>query len=408
MSQAIGVKACSNCASAKRKCGKEKGGCLRCKSRRLQCHYPAKQPSNFVPYEDEAPAVESSVVSFNNTYIHSSYPDLGEQRHRIHKTLFDWGPPRVFAPVYKNQTNWWFASPDTWSLDCWERGRPQVSFSTAGFNRILAEMHRWLAQWVNNGSNPFIHEELYKYRFPRCIQDAYTTLTCYLHKSPADEVKINRIIEERAKELVEQEAIYKESWIDDSNTFDSLEQLARAQALLIYQLIGLHDGNIRLRYLAEMHIPVLNQCIQRLVDQAHGGICYGKTITLPPIEEANDVETIQHKEDNLFWHSWIVAESIRRTWLITAGIQGTYLALQRSSSCCIGGQRFTARQGFWEAPSAEIFEKRCSKVYSGFIRLTQADQLFLNISPKEISPFAKVVLECTYGIDQMKNWGIQV
>lgn len=36
-------------------------------------------------------------------------------------------------------------------------------------------------------------------------------------------------------------------------TLDSLDHLARVQALLIYQLIGLDDCNVRLRHLAEPH-----------------------------------------------------------------------------------------------------------------------------------------------------------
>ena len=38
-----------------------------------------------------------------------------------------------------------------------------------------------------------------------------------------------------------------------SSTLDSLDHLAHIQALLIYQLIGLDDCNVRLRHLAEPH-----------------------------------------------------------------------------------------------------------------------------------------------------------
>lgn len=358
-----------------------------------------------MPYEDDVSPVESRVVALSDSSVYPSSLHLGS--YRVNKAMCASDPPKKFAPIYKNQVNWWFTSPDTWSIDHWEGGRPRVSYSTGGFNRMLDEMHHWLAEWTNTESNPFIHKELYKYRFPRCLQEAYTTLTCYLHKSPTNEDKIYQILEDRAKELVEWEVIATETRMNETNVFDCLEQFAKAQALLIYQLIGLHDGNIRLRYLAEKHIPILHDWIHRLVDQAHRGICYGKSMTVSPAEETAGVANIHNLPDNLLWHSWIVAESIRRTWLITAGVQGMYLALQKKSAC-LGGQMFTARQGFWEASSAESFERKCSNVYGGFIRLKQADQLFLNISPKELSGFAKVVLECIFGLEQMETLGVQV
>ncbi|KAK9321361.1 hypothetical protein V1517DRAFT_262527, partial [Lipomyces orientalis] len=100
------------------------------------------------------------------------------------------------------------------------------------------------------GSNPFIHSRLYRTRFPRCVQDAYTALSCYLHKTASNEDTIFQIIEDRAKHLLVEHGIpsadsLPEKVSSNSFTLDSLEHIARVQALLVYQILDLYDGDIR-------------------------------------------------------------------------------------------------------------------------------------------------------------------
>jgi hypothetical protein len=109
---------------------------------------------------------------------------------------------------------------------------------------------------------------------------------------------------------------------------------------------------------------------------------------------------------NLLWYSWILAESTRRTWLVASGIQGIYRIIQQEPFSCMGGVMFTSRKGFWEAPSALIWEKRCAEVYAGLTRIPEADELLTKVPPEELNEFAKVVLEMSFGVEQMERWGI--
>jgi len=150
--------------------------------------------------------------------------------------------------------SWWFASLETWMIDYVPESASMRPRSAVDLSHAIAQVHRWLAQWVDGDSNPFIHQQLYRHRFPQCIQDAYMALSCYLNRKPRNEQAIFHIIEEKARQLVEQDSLPINLTLRavsmGSAGLDPFTQLARAQALLIYQMISLYDGNIRLRCVA--------------------------------------------------------------------------------------------------------------------------------------------------------------
>ena len=319
--------------------------------------------------------------------------------------------PELFVPKFGIQLDsCWFASPDTWVLD---KAPPELfsnpsRFSSGDLDRVLKTVLRWLVQWIDEGSNPFIHRQLYRHRLPQCIQEAYLLLSSYYHRTASNEQFVFRMIEDRVMNLVAQGVpisdLTQGGAIDDPTALDTLEHLARVQSLLVYQCIGLYDGNIRLRHLAEQHIPILEEWLCQLLSQAGPTTCCGESLVVPPSERIANFTSIPY--ENILWYSWILAESIRRTWLVAAGIQGIYKLIQHRSAACMGGTIFTSRQGFWEAPSAVAWEKQCSEVYAGLVWLTETDKMFAMVPRGEINEFAKLVLECTYGVEQMERWGI--
>ena len=280
----------------------------------------------------------------------------------------------------------------------------------------MTKMDRWLTEWVEKGSNPFIHSRLYRTRFPRCIQDAYTVLSCYLHKTASNEQTILQIIEDRAKQLLaEHSSPLADSLLENINsssvTLDSLEHIARVQALLVYQVLCLYDGDIRLRHIAESHIPVLNSWMQQMVEHASHAVCLGGSVISSAHEQTVvgfSLTDIAHCE-NLLWYSWIIAESIRRTWLVASGIQGAYLVMQqRRAIPCQGGMMFTTRQGVWEAQSARAWEKLCSEVNVGLMQVAETDKLFTEVAPEDVDDFTILILQATFGEERMERWGIQI
>ena len=391
--------------------------CLRCRERGIECTYPSTKRTSFVLCggDDTAPVdhdiLPSSTLQWSvysqglqSSEVDHSILSLGLNLSAISNDLVD---DRLCSS--------WFTSPETWEVD----RSLQVEhnpLSITCLKRLITDIHRWLAEWVEKGSNPFIHSRLYRTRFPRCVQDAYTALSCYLHKTPSNEQTVFQIIESRAMDLLaEYNVPSADSLLGNTRTspvtLDPLENLARVHALLVYQILCLYDGDIRLRHVAESHIPVLNSWMQQMVEHASHAACLGGSVISPAYEQTtvgSSLSDIAHCE-NLLWYSWILAESIRRTWLVASGIQGAYLVIQQSRAIpCQGGMMFTTRQGVWEAQSAGAWEKLCSEVNVGLMQVAETDKLFTEVAPEDIDDFTMLILQATFGEERMERWGIQI
>lgn len=148
-----------------------------------------------------------------------------------------------------------FLTAESWQISSFYVEHP-TCFSIETHQRFISNIRSCLRQWVAEGKTLFIHRQLYRDGIPRIMQDVYTTCTAYLTKNKANETMILRIIEERAAQLIEEQDLVEE--LHHSNSLSCvLDHLARVQALLIYQIIRLFDGNIRQSGEAERQIPRL-------------------------------------------------------------------------------------------------------------------------------------------------------
>ncbi|KAK9355882.1 hypothetical protein V1523DRAFT_403749 [Lipomyces doorenjongii] len=413
MARVLETKACNACAMAKRRCGKQTPDCLRCRRRGIECTYPPTKPTCFVLCGgDDTFPVEHDILPYN-PQLSAYSPGIQTRGADDARLSLGLDFPGLSSGLVDNQlTSCWFTSLETWKINRFPQAEQNLS-GIIDLKRHIITIHRWLTQWVEKGSNPFIHSRLYRNRFPRCVQDAYTALSCYLHKTASNEQTIFQIIADRAQQLVENGIPSADSSLENistsSLTLDSLEHIARVQALLVYQVLGLYDGDIRLRHLAETHIPVLNSWMQQMVEHASQAVCLGGSIISSAHEQTAvgfGLSDIAHCE-NLLWYSWILAESIRRTWVIASGIQAIYLMIKQGGEVpCQGGMMFTTRQGVWEAQSALAWEKLCSEVNVGLIQMAEADKLFTEVAPEDVNDFSKVILEATFGVERMERWGV--
>ncbi|KUJ09630.1 uncharacterized protein LY89DRAFT_274672 [Mollisia scopiformis] len=410
MVKALETKACDACGKAKRKCGKQTPRCLRCRTRGIECTYPPARPTRFVLLEDdnETPVVEPEAPVENALELPVNSSILQTRgTGNIEVDL----PASGEGLIDDRLATSWFASLETWKVR-FPRENQCLSV-IADSKRFVTAIRRWLMQWIEKGTNPFIHKRLYQTRFPRSIQDAYTALSCYLHKTTSNEGLVLQIIENRATQLVaESQMDSAKSSIDENSSgsaLDTLAHVARVQALLIYQFICLYDGDIRLRHLGESHIPVLDRWMRDMLDQSSHAPCLGGTIISQTLEQTRVRPSYVSPTNELIWYSWVVAESVRRTWVVGSGIQVVFLALQRGGAPpCQGGVMYTTRHGVWEAPSAMAWEKLCSEVHVGLMQMADAERLFTDVSPEEVNEFTKVVLDVTFGRERMERWGVHV
>jgi hypothetical protein len=308
----------------------------------------------------------------------------------------------------------WFLSPKSWEVShCTppDQDPPKVVVEASLLKTFINSVQDWLKVWVETGSNPFIHANLYHCQFPACVQVAFTTLLSYINKTESNADIILRIVQERADELLAINGIALDN-MNLEDGFNALEPLsvldhvARVHALLVYQAICLFDGDIRSRHIAEGRVEILYswatqmlECASRNLSQsgsAHGSVDWPKLSTTDPFRLQNGPEQS--------WHCWILAETVRRTWATATALCFVYFTLQQGYSNCPGDITFTHRQGVWEAKSAAAWEKLCAERDVKFVQKSEAESLFLDANPADIDEFGKMMLNLAFGIERVQDW----
>ncbi|KAL6809821.1 hypothetical protein V8C40DRAFT_153033 [Trichoderma camerunense] len=405
MAAPLELRACKACAKSKRKCDKQMLSCQRCKDAGIDCVYPQPRQSSYVLLNDSPLSNEASGLPKSSAGIR----EVGDVDTATQSSAVDLSVDlsvHSHQPFSAHSPSDWFLSPETWKIEPYPiHINPNMDlFSSSMLKSYVSVIQHWLKSWVVSGSNPFIHSHLYRTRFPACVQIAYTTLSAYINRTETNSEIILRIIESQAKDLL----INPDISVNDAlEPLDPLEQLARVHALMVYQIICLFDGDIRSRHLAEGRSHILNRWVTQMVECASSSL-YLLSLTLDPLDLVETTSPVNPSSVNggteHLWHTWILAESIRRTWLTATGLQALYLTLQQGWAFCPGGMMFTTRRGVWEAKTAFAWERLCLETDIGFIQRFETEKLFTEASPLEIDDFGKMILESTYGTERMERW----
>ncbi|KAH6988844.1 hypothetical protein BKA56DRAFT_574754 [Ilyonectria sp. MPI-CAGE-AT-0026] len=404
-------KACRECAKAKRTCDKRMPSCQRCSARSLDCQYSTVRRYSRAPPASARP----ERISPSNAlvpHVHVQHPYLQVPRRqvglyntaRVHP-LTD--PPTANSPTATPVTyTLWFLELETWAIDnvgtstCRFNPDPiPVSMGVKSWNSSVAG---WLRQWVEEGCNPFIHKQLYlDTPLPQCLQDAWLTLTAYSCKTAQNEHIVMNIIEDRANSLLQAQ-------IHDDDSFmavpglQTIEHLARVQALFVYQYLRLYDGSIRQRALAENSIPVLQTWCQQLWQSAALDADHDTQLLSTPVLSGLD------PKDELTtppqWKAWILSESVRRTWLVCQSTLAAYFRERDGWNECTGEIRFTACQGLWDATSSGSWAELASGREPLFVKSLHVDELLSTAMPTEVDSFSTVFMTLLMGREKVDSW----
>jgi hypothetical protein len=384
---AIWRRACTSCTNAKRKCSKELPLCRRCNQRDLQCLYPPARAF------DANPPPTEGIIGSNGAF--PSVSALGSQlaselRQDSESAIMTAAsvPLRVLQSTQEQMhltSAPWFLAHDSWEIAHLPPQSPPELFSEETLNSYVAMVQDWLRIWVLDDHCPFIHRYLYRVNMPRCVQDAYSTISVYLYKTPATESTVRRIVEQRLHQLMEEMAV--NSALDLGFT-TLVEHLARVQALLVLLVICLFDGNIRLRAQGELHLATLlvwnNRMWQQFTEEMQSDL------TLEP------------------WRQWIFGESLRRTWLTISIINSVYMHMTQGFSSCPGGVYCTFGNNLWDATSYHDWQKGCeSERKRLFMQSLDVNELFLREEPDAVDTFGRAIILISLGIDKFQQWMVK-
>jgi hypothetical protein len=308
------------------------------------------------------------------------------------------------APIVRSD---WFLAPETWRVSYRVDTSPALAVAGKGtMKKYIAVVQSWFERWTITGSNPFIHSCLYSANFPACVQVAYATLASYIHRTPANTDTVLQIVEDRSNELLREngavlERVGTEQWADEGEQdLDLFAQLARLHALMVYQIIGLFDGDIRSRHVAEGHMVVQNSWAGKLLQSAGKTLSDSHTVPDNLVGCLPNLSTYSQQQ----WYLWMLSETIRRTWLVAVSFSPIFSALQQRWAACPGGIMYTNRSGLWDATSATEWEKQCSKRHVGFLQRFECARLFDSAKPVDIDEFGTAMLDMTFDRELLERW----
>ncbi|KAJ5896426.1 uncharacterized protein N7473_005825 [Penicillium subrubescens] len=299
-------KSCVACAEGKRRCNRQTPQCSRCLGRGLKCTYingssAKKRHKSLVvadlqPIESEFYDNLDDILSLwspnSDSLIDSS--SATASWHTGSPSLLD--TPLLFPAIFFPET----AAPDKWSIT-------QSLRCVKSFPQMFARSRR----------TPFIHQRLYDTYLPNAIQDAFTVSAAYCTRAPGTEDMSLRVLEAKTASLLQQ--------VNQTTSVEEL--LASVQALMLFHIIQLFDGDIRQRSLAERNMDTLRTWTTRLQVQA---------------------EDLGHATS---WQEWILAESIRRTVIFSALIDSLYSSLKHGyckNVKALSMLPFTSRPELWD------------------------------------------------------------
>lgn len=397
-------KTCLACAGAKRTCDKHFPKCQRCTEKNLDCQYPTTRRY-----------ARASSTSARRARVRAGdalIPDVANpqpQAPRRQPNITD--EARPLTPNSSTGTAFrykpWFKGPEAWEVRPVDtsmcRFNPGPIRSSSGAKIWSTSLGDWLRHWVEKGHNPFIHRELYyDTGLPQCLQDAWTTATAYFSKTALNEHIVLNIIENRADGLVLQ------AQVQDNASFmavpgpQTIDHLARVQALFIYQVIRLYDGSIRQRALAEncfqTLLPWCQQLWQSATSDAYQETPLPGSAGLDRLDPSDEMASLPH------WKSWILSESVRRTWLVCHSTFAAYFRERDGWNTCTGEIRFTACEGLWDAASSTSWAELASRRDPLFVQSLHVDELLSTAMAMEVDIFSKIFMTLLMGKERIDSW----
>lgn len=109
---------------------------------------------------------------------------------------------------------------------------------------------------ATSNSTPFLHQYLYRDNLPSCMLTCFATCVLYTNRTIHTTSIVLRTLDQNVQELI------VVPQLNDNHTIHA--KLARVQALFIYQIIRLFDGDVSLRSMAEKDLTLLESWVDDL------------------------------------------------------------------------------------------------------------------------------------------------
>ncbi|KAI9903783.1 hypothetical protein N3K66_000312 [Trichothecium roseum] len=186
-----------------------------------------------------------------------------------------------------------------------------VEGSSRTWQWMLDEMRVYPGEFARRGHNVFVHRRLYDHEgMPRAMRTAFgiASSCCLLADGGgANREVLAAVMDAEVRELLK----------SDCGGGTLLDELARLQALLLYQILRLlHDGN---------------DVAQRMEAERQQDVLFTRAIKLVARSRAE----LRPEAEAAGWRAWVLAECARRTALVVYMLYGV-ASIARGEGICVG------------------------------------------------------------------------
>ncbi|RAK79185.1 Zn(II)2Cys6 transcription factor domain-containing protein [Aspergillus fijiensis CBS 313.89] len=302
-------RSCNACFKGRRKCDLEYPVCENCRRTNKTCQYayPPRPPPGRTDGTDDPPTVpdeilDSPAMRTNTTVLELDLlksPAITILNPIEQSAVLQLPPSFTPGPCTPD-----FTPPETISFSATSRfvgtlGEVQpIQGSTRSWQWVMDELKAYPPEFARRGETIFIHRDLYRDEMPRPIRTAFGVCSSFcLSPDSTNREMAFRVIDAEVSELLQPAT---EPSSSSSSRLLRIE-LARLQALLLYQTLRLFHGNLQQRVAAEQQGSML------------------MTTALKIIVRAQSEPELQRPRSR---HAWVLGECIRRTALLVYFLYG--------------------------------------------------------------------------------------
>ena len=381
-------KSCLNCVKGKRRCDAAVPQCQRCASKGLACDYLGA--SQLAPVSGPM-----SQLSPGSGDLHSISPEFLIDDNLETSNEMDFNSGTGLLPFIEEQGLDWSELQHMDDMEGYVNAMPgaiasdddhvitgAIYHSRVAF--VSQQFKTYPGMFYGRGQNPFIHRHMYDGYTPSAIYDALSSCALYCGKNKDNESLVFGDISRKVRQLKDEM---------QRPFLSPLEHLASVQALLLYQIIRLLDGDVRQRADAESDEAVLISWNEQLQGRIQPPSLSSELESLSDLQGAMTISS---------WQDWILSESVRRTVLTCYLLQGAYSFLKfgyDKVSGKVDKLSFTAQSALWNAPSEYHWREALKSANPLEVTLGQWDDVMDSAQPTDFEELGVMILAAYKGMD---------
>ncbi|KAK8140062.1 GsfR2 [Apiospora sp. TS-2023a] len=240
----------------------------------------------------------------------------------------------------------------------------RVEGSTESWQWVINELKRFPHDLATRGETLFLHRELYRDSMPPAIRAAIGVSAMFALLSDHNRQMLFRVVDAEVLELLRMEPSLRDASAqangndgvgndsdndNNSNGLTLIEELARLQAFLLYQMMRLFGAGIEQRIVVEQQHILLTTWALRLLTRSEAEVIV-----------VDDRRHPRASADDNQWHAWLVAESVRRT-VLTVYIFYAMYSLATHGFCAdfpvLTKLPVSDAFGLWHSGTADLIQK---------------------------------------------------